>query len=159
MFLVTEGVPSDEDLEWLSYQVTDRMTLARVLRLKGRNMEIESRCRNIFEHTFRMLKRWKERNGSDATYAVLRDALGHPFVGRKDLADKLGSNLPQFITSNILLIVQFNNNTITYKYGTKLLRHHAFWPLYLLCTLLTVPRNWKSVASLVGNQIKRRKII
>ena len=65
-----------------------------------------------------LLQQWKEVNGSAATYAVLRNALGHPFVGRKDLADKLGSNLPQFITSNILLIVQFNNNTITYKYGT-----------------------------------------
>ena len=119
MFLVTQGVPSDEDLEWLSYQVTDWIRLARVLRFKGRDMEeIESRYKNIFEKTSRMLQQWKEMNGSAATYAVLRDALGHPFVGRKDLADKLGSNLPQFITSNILLIVQFNNNTITYKYGT-----------------------------------------
>ena len=119
MFLVTQGVPSDEDLEWLSYQVTDWIRLARVLRFKGRDMEeIESRYKNVFEKTSRMLQQWKEMNGSAATYAVLRDALGHPFVGRKDLADKLGSNLPQFITSNILLIVQFNNNTITYKYGT-----------------------------------------
>ena len=119
MFLVTQGVPSDEDLEWLSYQVTDWIRLARVLRFTGRDMEeIESRYKNIFEKTSRMLQQWKEMNGSAATYAVLRDALGHPFVGRKDLADKLGSNLPQFITSNILLIVQFNNNTITYKYGT-----------------------------------------
>ena len=119
MFLVTQGVPSDEDLEWLSYQVTDWKALGRRLRFQDRDMqEIDLRCRNIFGKTFCMLKRWKERNGLHATYAVLRDALGHPFANRKDLADKLGSNLPQFITSNILLIVQFNNNTITYKYGT-----------------------------------------
>ena len=119
MFLVTQGVPSDEDLEWLSYQVTDWKRLGRILRVDYiAMMEIESNYENIFEKTSRMLQQWKEINGSAATYAVLRDALGHPFVGRKDLADKLGSNLPQFITSNILLIVQFNNNTITYKYGT-----------------------------------------
>ena len=49
------------------------------------------------------------------------------------------------------------NNTITYKYSAYLLRHHAFWPLYLLCTLLTVPRNWKSVASFVSHQIKAKE--
>ena len=32
-----------------------------------------------------------------------------------------------------------------------------FWPLYPLCTLLKVPRNWKSVASFVGNQIKAKE--
>ena len=119
MFLVTQWVPSDEDFEWLSYQVTDWIALARILRIKARAIkEIEETDKNIFEKTYRMLQQWKEMNGSAAIYPVLRDALRHPLVGRKDLADKLGSNLPQFITSNILLIVQFNNNTITYKYGT-----------------------------------------
>lgn len=35
-----------------------------------------------------MLQQWKQRRGSDATYEVLRDALCHEFVGRKDLAEK-----------------------------------------------------------------------
>ena len=119
MFLVTQEVPSDEDFRWLSYQVTDWIALARILRIKARAInEIQRTDKNIFGKTYRMLQQWKEMNGSAATYMVLRDALRHPFVGRGDLARELGSNLPQFITSNILLIVQFNSNTITYKYGT-----------------------------------------
>ena len=61
------------------------------------------------------------------------------------------------ITGNTSLILQFNKNTITYKYSASILRHHAFWPLYLLCTLLIVPRNWKSVSSFVGDQIKAKE--
>lgn len=35
-----------------------------------------------------MLQKWQERRGRDATYEVLRDALCHEHVGRKDLAEK-----------------------------------------------------------------------
>ena len=103
MFLVTQGVPSDEDIEWLSYQVTDWERLRRILRVDHiPMMEMESNYENIFKITSCMLRRWKEINGSAATYAVLRDALSHPFVGRKDLADKLGSNLP-----NLSLVIYY----------------------------------------------------
>ena len=58
-----------------------------------------------------MLLHWKGRNGSAATYTVLHDALCHPLVNRTDLAEQLGaySNLPQFITGNVSLILKFNN--------------------------------------------------
>ena len=36
-----------------------------------------------------MLFRWKQKKGSDATYAVLRAALSHEFVGHKDLAEEV----------------------------------------------------------------------
>ena len=62
-----------------------------------------------------------------------------------------------FISSNTSLILQFNKNTITHKYSAKIHRHHAFWPLYLLCTLLTVTRNWKSVALFMSDQIKAKE--
>lgn len=39
------------------------------------------------EKQLAMLKKWKQRLGSDATYEVLWDALCHEFVGRKDLAE------------------------------------------------------------------------
>ena len=56
----------------------------------------------------------------------LSDALT-PKIGKPDLASKmrtlevqearLTANLPQFFTGNISLILQCNNNTITYKYS------------------------------------------
>ena len=49
-----------------------------------------------------------------------------------------------FISSNTSLILQFNKNTITHKYSAK-------------CTLLTVTRNWKSVALFMGDQIKAKE--
>ena len=54
---------------------------------------------------------WRERNGSAATYMALHDALCHPLVNDTVLAEQPGaySNLPQFITGNISLILQFNN--------------------------------------------------
>ena len=97
--------------------------------------------------------------GSSKTYKVLHDALCHPLVNRRELGQGLLaiSNLLQFIPGNISLILKFNANTVTYKYSAYLLRHHAFWPLYLLCTLSTAPRNWKSVSSFVGHQIKAKE--
>ena len=35
-----------------------------------------------------MFLRWKQEGGSSATYKVLRDALKHKFVQRKDLAEQ-----------------------------------------------------------------------
>ena len=66
-----------------------------------------------------MLLHWKAREGSAATCMVLHDALCHRLVMRKDLAEILwvDSDLPQFTTGNMSLILQFNNNTITYKYS------------------------------------------
>ena len=63
------------------------------------------------EKIYKMLLHWKERNGTAATYTVLHDALCHPLANRNDLTEQLGaySNLPQFITGNISLILQFNN--------------------------------------------------
>ena len=40
------------------------------------------------EKALGMLQKWKERDGSDATYRVLYDALCHAMVRRKDLAEK-----------------------------------------------------------------------
>ena len=40
------------------------------------------------DKAFAMLMRWKERDGSDALYQVLHDALCHESVHRKDLAEE-----------------------------------------------------------------------
>ena len=120
MFLVIQGVPSDEDLEWLSLHVERWKVLGRRLRIEeGRLLAIDTEHRDMFKKAYQMLRDWKIMNGSAATYRVLHDALCHPLVSRRDLAQQLSeySNLPQFTTGNMSLILQFNNNTITYKYS------------------------------------------
>ena len=119
MFLVKQGVPSNGDLEWLSqklerWKIVGRRLKIEEARLTSFDIENDTRSEKIYE----MLLHWKERNGSAATYMVLHDALCHPLVNRGDLAEQLEaySNLHQFTTGNMSLILQFNNNTITYKY-------------------------------------------
>ena len=151
MFLVKQGVPSDEDLEWLSQKLNKWKTVGRRLQIEEvKLMMIDDENTEFIEKIYQMLLHWKERNGSTATYTILHDALCHPLVNRTDLAEQL-------ITGNISLILQLNKNTIIYKYSAEILRHHAFWPLYLLCSLLTVPHNRQSVTSFMGNQIKTKE--
>ena len=120
MFSVKQGVPSDEELEQLSLQLENWKELGRRLKIEEKTLAtIDDDCREKRKKIRRMLRHWKERDGSTATYKVLHDALCHQFVNRRDLAERLlaNSNLPQFIPGNISLILQFNNNTITYKYS------------------------------------------
>ena len=120
MFLVKQGVPTDGDLEWLSYQVERWKELGRCLQITVAALTvIDHQYKDTFEKGYRMLLNWKREGGLDATYMVLHDALCHPLVRRRDLAEKLRtySNLPQFTTGNMSLILQLNNNTITYKYS------------------------------------------
>ena len=121
MFLVKQGVPSDEDLEWLSDRVEHEWkALGRRLQIEERRLRAtDTEHQDMVEKVYQMLRHWKIMNGSAATYRVLHDALCHPLVSRRDLAQQLSeySNLPQFTTGNMSLILQFNNNTITYKYS------------------------------------------
>ena len=111
MFLVKPGVPSDEDLEWLSRKLKKWKTLGRRLKIKEVNLTmIDDENTEFFKKIYKMLLHWKERNGSTATYTILHDALCHPLVNRTDLAERL-------ITGNISLILQLNKNTVTYKYS------------------------------------------
>ena len=90
MFIVKQGVPSDEELEGLSHQLENWEEL-------GRRLEIEEATLTAFyddyrkkrQRIYKMLLHWKQKNGSAATYTVLRDALCHEFVNRTDLAEKL----------------------------------------------------------------------
>ena len=121
MFLVKQGVPSDEDLEWLSDRVEHKWkALGRRLQITESRLRVtDTEHQDMIEKAYQMLRHWKIMNGSAATYRVLHDALCHPLVSLKVLAEELSeySNLPQFTTGNMSLILQFNNNTITYKYS------------------------------------------
>ena len=100
VFVVKQGVPSDEDLERLSQKLDKWKTVGRRLEIEeARLTAFDNENREWSEKIYKMLLHWKERNGSAATYMVLHDALCHPLVNRKDLAE-------QFITGNISLILQ-----------------------------------------------------
>ena len=120
MILVKQGVPSDEDLVWLSQRLEKWKTFGRRLKIEeARLTAFDNENKFCSEKIYKMLRHWKEWNGSAATYMVLQNALCHPLVNGRELAEQLGanSNLSQFITGNISLILQFNNNTVTYKYS------------------------------------------
>ena len=111
LFSVKQGVPSDEDLERLSLKLKKWKTLGRRLQIEEvKLMMIDDENTEFIEKIYKMLRHWKERNGSTATYTILHDALCHPLVNRTDLAEQL-------ITGNISLILQLNKNTIIYKYS------------------------------------------
>ena len=90
MLLVKQGVPSEEDLDWLSYKLEDWEGLGRRLGMDDAKLaEIDDDYRKKRNKIYKMLQHWKERDGSDATYTVLHDVLCHPLVSRRDLAEKL----------------------------------------------------------------------
>lgn len=72
---------------------TTWIKLARALALEGEVERIkEDYRRNVSEQAYRMLLRWKQRNGSLATLQVLGEALKKSTVSRKDLAQKYCEN-------------------------------------------------------------------
>ena len=120
MLLVKQGVPSNGDLEWLSQKLERWKIVGRRLKIEeARLTAFDNENKEWSEKIYKMLLHWKERDGSAATYTVLHDTLCHPLVNRRDLAEEFWaySNLHQFTTGNMSLILQFNNNTITYKYS------------------------------------------
>ena len=89
MFLVKQGVPSYEDLEWLSRQLENWEELGRRLDIeKGMLKAIGIEDKRHSEKIYKMLLHWKWANGAAATYMVLHHALCHPLVGRTDLAEE-----------------------------------------------------------------------
>ena len=89
-FVSERETPSRERLVWLSANLTYWEPLARCLgftegEIKGFDKDNEEWANKAL----RMLLRWKEKNGSDATYAVLCAALRNGSVERKDLAEEV----------------------------------------------------------------------
>ena len=89
-----DGEPSEYELEKLSEMVGDSWEkLAR--RLGFHEGEITGFHKDNEEYSkkaLKMLFRWKQKQGRDATYACLYDALCDNLVGRRDLAEEFCCN-------------------------------------------------------------------
>ena len=86
---VKEGIPSSDELEHLSVEVDDWEKLGRRLGFTPAELTALHKDKETWSEKARaMLMRWRERNGSDATYRCLYDALSHDLMNRKDLAEE-----------------------------------------------------------------------
>lgn len=87
---IKNGTPEDDDLEGLALEIPQHWKkLAR--RLEFKVSAIDSIDKKKEEHTekaYKMLLNWKQAKGKGATFPVLYDALSHPYVGRRDLAEE-----------------------------------------------------------------------
>ena len=85
-----EDSPTDDVLENLSKKVSnDWRTLGRRLTFREAELqEFDNSHEQISEKAYAMLLAWKRRDGSDATYSALNQALCDTRVKRKDLAQE-----------------------------------------------------------------------
>ena len=89
--VVKEGDLSGDDLETLSWNIVEIWKpLARRLGTSDADITIiDKDNEGCTEKSYQMLLAWKQREASSATYKVLFDALCHPLIGRRDLAENL----------------------------------------------------------------------
>ena len=77
------------ELEHLSVKIGNWKPLARRLGFPSVDiLEFDQENREFSEKAFAMLIAWKQREGFHATFRVLYDALYHPLVQRRDLAEE-----------------------------------------------------------------------
>lgn len=87
--VLKKGVPQDEELERLGRDIADQWPfLGRLLNVERPKIRgIDKDFDSLHEKGFQMLIHWKQKNGSDASYKVLSDALKDDILDRKDLAE------------------------------------------------------------------------
>ena len=89
--VVKAGIPSDDDLEWLSLKLADKWDkLGRRLGFdQARIIAYNKENDGLSEKAFKMLMDWKQSKGSAGTYQVLYNALCHQFVNCKRIAEEI----------------------------------------------------------------------
>ena len=86
---VKEGSPTYDDLEDLSEHISNSWRrLGRRLVFCGEELDEFDQKRRIADKAYAMLRVWKQRDASKATYSVLCKALRHKRVQRRDLAEE-----------------------------------------------------------------------
>lgn len=85
------GVPTNEELETISEKIAEGWkSLGRRLKIEEPKLTaFHKQNEEYTEKAYKMLLHWKSRDGSNATYLVLDDALCHPKVNKKDLAQEI----------------------------------------------------------------------
>lgn len=87
---VKGGTPTPDDLEHLGSDLGSDVWRALGARLgikKPTLDEIDDLHRSLSSKGYNMLLRWKEKNGSAATYQILSQALNHELVNKLSLAE------------------------------------------------------------------------
>ncbi|XP_066019482.1 uncharacterized protein [Pocillopora verrucosa] len=87
---VKQGTPSDDELEYLASKLSDLWKkLGRRLKiLEPKLDDLHKLNEALSEKGYKMLRHWKEVNGSAATYEILGHALLDRLVNRRDLAEE-----------------------------------------------------------------------
>ena len=90
LFAVKQGKPKDDELEELGEEIAENWKkLGRRLDINDTKLdEIQEAYGQQSERAYRMLKHWKQKEGSAATYQALCNALEHKLVQRRDLAEQ-----------------------------------------------------------------------
>ena len=94
MTVEKRATPTLNDLEELGAEIAEKWkTLGRRLGLSDAEIRgIDNDHNRLSEKGYQMLKCWRQKNGSAATYQVLSDGLKHRLVGRQDLAEQFCDN-------------------------------------------------------------------
>ena len=87
---VKSGTPYNDDLELLADYLTESWKkVGRRLKFEEEHLVgFHKENDEVTEKAFQMLLHWKRRDGSEATYQVLHDALCHHLVNQRDLAER-----------------------------------------------------------------------
>ena len=101
----------NDELKLLSFKIENWRALARRLDIVDASIVAHDKEKeNVNEKVYSMLMKWKDREGSGATYRVLYDTLCHSLVNRRDLAYKLciaaSSSLVSTLSSRV--VTQFS---------------------------------------------------
>lgn len=86
-----EGTVTNSDIQELSLKLGQSWkSLARTLKFGEAELTgVDYTQRRLCEKAYYMLMRWKQRDGSTATYSVLYEALLHPLIQRRELAENI----------------------------------------------------------------------
>ena len=84
-----EGILCNDDHQGLSNSISKGWRkLGRLLGIREEDLDdIDERGRDFCERAYQMLRLWKEKNASNATYRFLCQALCHEYLNRRDLAE------------------------------------------------------------------------